>query len=58
MQDVSFFSFFFFLLLDFFFVSGIWFEAICEYIWQKKLLSGISGTELNMTVKPPSVEMV
>lgn len=42
----------------FFFVSGIWFEAICEYILQKKLLSGISGTELNMTVKPPSVEMV
>lgn len=42
----------------FFFVSGIWFKAICELIWQKKLLSGISGTELNMTVKPPSVEMV
>lgn len=49
---------FFFSLAGIFFVSGIWFEAICEYIWQKKLLSGISGTELNMTVKPPSVEMV
>ena len=43
MPDVSFF------FLFFFFVSGIWFEAICEYILQKKLLSGISGTELNMT---------
>lgn len=53
-----FFLFFFFSCWIFFFVSGIWFEAICEYIWQKKLLSGISGTELNMTVKPPSVEMV
>lgn len=53
-----FFSFFFFSSWIFFFVSGIWFKAICGLIWQKKLLSGISGTELNMTVKLPSVEMV